>query len=164
MNEKRADGMTRLFCILLTLLFCVGDSVTGENGDFGRFSIAANSGGRLAGSGSAAGVLEVSPLVKSTKAFQNYNPGSSVEFVFDASSNRFVVGRAAGAGSPHQNLAATINGDSSVVGGMFQRGSNGQILTNEFSGHYWQNWTPQIRTQFQGFLESSTGQSMIHTP
>ncbi len=126
--------------------------------------LAANSGARLAGSGPAAGVLEVSPLVKSTKAFQNYSPGSSVEFVFDPSSSRFVVGKAAGAGSPHQNLAATINGNSSVVGGMFQRGSNGQILTNEFSGHYWQNWTPQIRTQFQSFLESSTGQSMIHTP
>jgi RHS repeat-associated protein len=126
---------------------------------------AAVNSGRLAGSGPAAGVLEVSPLMKSTKAFQNYNPGSSVEFVFDAGSNRFVVGRAAGAGSPHQNLAATISGEgSSVVGGMFQRGSNGQILTNEFSGHYWQNWTPQIRAQFQGFMESTTGQGIIHTP
>ena len=156
--------MTRLFCILLTLLFSLSGSAIGANRDFGCLSIVANSG-RLAGSGPAAGVLEVSPLVKSTKAFQNYNPSSSVEFVFDAGSNRFVVGRAAGAGSPHQNLAGTISGEgSSVVGGMFQRGSNGQILTNEFSGHYWQNWTPQIRTQFQGFMESTTGQGIIHTP
>jgi filamentous hemagglutinin len=79
-------------------------------------------------------------VVRSTKAFQNYAPGGATEFVFDSQTSRFVVGtpRVAGIGSPHQQLAAAIDANgSSVVGGMFRRGSNGEILTNEFSGHYW---------------------------
>ena len=52
-------------------------------------------------------------------------------------------------GSPHEQLAQSIKADTStVVGGMFNRGANGQILTNEFSGHYWQNWIPEVRQQF----------------
>mgnify|MGYP000901461224 CR=1 FL=1 len=52
-------------------------------------------------------------------------------------------------GSPHEQLAQSINADTStVVGGMFKRGTNGEILTNEFSGHYWQNWTADVRQQF----------------
>ena len=30
---------------------------------------------------------------------------------------------------------------------MLKRGVNGEILTNEFSGHYWQNWTLEVRSQ-----------------
>ncbi len=43
----------------------------------------------------------------------------------------------------------TIADGRTIVGGMFKRGPNGEILTNEFSGHYWQNWTPEIRQQFE---------------
>ena len=46
---------------------------------------------------------------------------------------------------------------------MFKRGSNGEIITNEMSGHYHKNWTPEIRAQFKSFLESQTGQAVKHT-
>ena len=40
--------MTRLFCILLTLLFSLGGPAMGKNSDFGAWSLAANSGSRIA--------------------------------------------------------------------------------------------------------------------
>ncbi|WP_264559115.1 polymorphic toxin type 43 domain-containing protein [Flavobacterium sp. N2270] len=119
----------------------------------------------LSGSGPTAGVLEVSKNVKSVAQFKNYNPKNAIEFVFDPSTERFVVGsvKSPTSGlSPHQNLAKLINGDKGVVGGMFKRGSNGEIITNEMSGHYHQNWTPEIRTKFKSFLESNTGQTINH--
>lgn len=120
---------------------------------------------KLPGSGPASGVIEVSPLVKSTKAFHGYNPARPVEFVFDPGSSRFVVGSAkiSAGGSPHQKLANTVDADPSrVVGGMFRRGPSGEILTNEFSGHFWQNWTPEAREQLKSMLEQMTGQKVIH--
>jgi len=52
-------------------------------------------------------------------------------------------------GSPHEQLARSIVADESVVvGGIFQRSADGRILTNEQSGHFFQNWTPAIREQF----------------
>ena len=72
--------------------------------------------------------------------------------MFDPKTNTFVVGKPKSGlfnGSPHEQLAQSINADTStVVGGMFKRGTNGEILTNEFSGHYWQNWTADVRQQF----------------
>lgn len=65
--------------------------------------------------------------------------------------NTFAVGKPTVSlgGSPRQQLAESIGAQpSSVVGGMFRRGSDGEIITNEFSGHYWQNWTPEIRVDF----------------
>lgn len=131
--------------------------------NYNPINASSNSRPNFSGSGPASGVLEISPVIRSTKAFQNYKPKNATEFVFDPATNRFVVGRTSGPGSPHQNLARSINARNSVVGGMFKRGGNGEILTNEFSGHYWQNWTPEIRTQFQNFLGSATGQRIIHT-
>jgi hypothetical protein len=55
----------------------------------------------------------------------------------------------------HSPLAASIGADTNqVVGGIFKRGSNGSIQTNEGSGHFWQNWTPGIRQQFSDFMKS----------
>ncbi len=58
--------------------------------------------------------------------------------------------------SPHERLAALSRSDSSnVVGGMFSRGPNGTIRTNEVSGHFHQNWNDTTRQQFIKFLENS---------
>lgn len=46
---------------------------------------------------------------------------------------------------------------------MFKRGANGEILTNEMSGHYHQNWTPEIREKFKLFIEKQTGQTVKHS-
>lgn len=105
------------------------------------------------GSGPTSGVLGVEPGSTSTSAIQNYYPkDGGIEFVFDPNTNTFVVGKPNGAGvtgSPHQKLVQSIgSSESTAVGGMFTRGVNGEIITNELSGHLWQNWTNEIRQQF----------------
>jgi hypothetical protein len=40
-----------------------------------------------------------------------------------------------------------------VVGGIFRRGPQGQLSTDEQSGHYHQNWTPEVRSQFVDFMK-----------
>jgi len=150
-----------------------------ENGgvayDIASASLLAEGGGgggvaeTLPGSGPAPGVLEVSARRPSVGAIQNYNPGNGVEFVFDPKAERFVVGSPNGGlpplTSPHQYLSGLIGADNStVVGGIFQRGSNGEMLLNDFSGHYWQNWTPQIKQQVVDFLQQKTGQQTIFKP
>jgi hypothetical protein len=109
--------------------------------------------GALAGSGPVPGVLEASSRVKSFAALRNYNPKGGVEFVFDPESGTFATGRPAASaglkGSPHEQLAQSIGADpSTVVGGTLTRGGPGQFLTTEQSGHFWQNWTPEVRAQF----------------
>lgn len=114
---------------------------------------------RLAGSGPAAGVLEVSSLRPSVGAMRNYNPGKAIEYVFDPATERFVVGAPHNRlplYSPHENLAKLI-GAEKPVGGMFTRGANGEFMFNEFSGHYWQNWNAANRTQFINFMETRLG-------
>ena len=107
---------------------------------------------RWVGSGPTAGVLGVNASSTSVKAIQNFFPKKgSIEFVFDPKTKTFVVGapKSGFTGSPHQQLARSIGADeATVVGGVFRRGSNGQILTNEMSGHFWRNWSPQVRQQF----------------
>ena len=132
---------------------------------------ASTRGGLLAGSGPVPGVIEVHPRVKSVTAFRNYRPpGGGMEFVFNPRSSRFAVGKPApyarvGGLSPHQRLASAIDADgATVVGGMFARGPGGEILINEFSGHYWQHWTPKVRHQLTQFLERMTGQRVILNP
>ena len=111
------------------------------------------------GSGPAPGVLGLEPGSVSSKAIQNYFPSTkngSVEFVFDPKTNTFAVGKPTNnlGGSPHQQLAETIKSDgSTLVGGMFRRGPNGEVITNEFSGHYWKNWTPEVRAKFEQTLK-----------
>lgn len=89
----------------------------------------------------------------SNKAIKNYYPkDKSIEFVFDAESDTFVVGRSPNiGGSPHQRLANSINADqgaNTTLGGTFSRGSNGEIFTTENSGHFGRNWTPELRQHF----------------
>ncbi|MCO7036856.1 DUF637 domain-containing protein [Pseudomonas carnis] len=111
------------------------------------------------GSGPAPGVLGLEPGSVSSKAIQNYFPSTkngSIEFVFDPKTSTFAVGKPTTnlGGSPHQQLAETIKSDgSALVGGMFRRGPNGEVITNEFSGHYWKNWTPEVRAKFEQALK-----------
>ncbi len=126
------------------------------------------SGSRLFGSGPVAGVLEVSDRAKSVGAFLNYKPKNGIEFIFNTEQNVFLVGKTKSGGlldSPHEKLAGlTGSGEySSIVGGMFRRGANGAILTNEHSGHYWQNWNSANRKQFTDFMKRKTGQDVCHS-
>ena len=139
--------------------------------DFGRSigNIIRRIKGPLSGSGPVPGVLEVSLFRKSTKAFRNYKPShGQIEFIYDPDSARFLVGQPSAQSlpplsSPHEYLSSLIDGKKSrVVGGFFKRGSNGDILTNEMSGHFHQNWTPEIREEFRELLEMMTGQKVNH--
>ncbi|MEV1120250.1 polymorphic toxin type 43 domain-containing protein [Actinosynnema sp. NPDC049800] len=112
------------------------------------------------GSGPAAGVLEVSDSVSSTRAFQKYKPSgrSGIEYVFDPINERLLVGAPKSylglQGSPHQQLARAGGIDeSTVLGGMFSRDSTGLASFNEHSGHYGDRWTPALVGQFQDFLD-----------
>ena len=126
-------------------------------------------GGKGRGSDPVPGVLEVSPNVKSIAAFRNYNPSSElVEFVYDVKNDTFAVGKPKPyvnlTGSPHQKLAASIGADpTNIVAGMFRRHTNGEIMLNEHSGHFWQNWDkiPGVREKLKQFLEKTTGQQVI---
>lgn len=122
------------------------------------------------GSGPTSGVLGMEPGALSTKSVQNYYPSTktgSIEFVFDTTTQTFAVGRPTDFRPmmfPHQQLADSIKAaDSSVVGGMFRRGPNGEFITNEFSGHYWQNWTPATRNLFEQTM-SKYGIKIEHRP
>jgi RHS repeat-associated protein len=111
------------------------------------------------GSGPVAGVLEVSDKVKSLNAFRNYTPSrGGMEYVFDPKTERLLVGEPRSylgiKGSPHEQLARSGNLDEgSVLGGTFSRDSSGRGVFTENSGHYGQRWTPELRTQFDGFLD-----------
>ncbi|MDO8312664.1 MAG: hemagglutinin repeat-containing protein [Sideroxyarcus sp.] len=100
-------------------------------------------------------------------ALKNYSPkGGGVEFVYDPSTNTFVAGRPSVglfSGSPHEQLAQSIGAaNRPIVGGTFHRGANGEIITNENSGHYGQNWTDPIRQKFQIWLNSRLGLPVTH--
>jgi hypothetical protein len=64
--------MTRLFCILLTLLFSLSGPAMGAYGDFGRWSNAANSGGRVFWSGGDA-------AREAAEAFAKASGGTTLE-------------------------------------------------------------------------------------
>jgi hypothetical protein len=109
------------------------------------------------GAGPTPGTFGVGPMTESVAGLRNYYPRQGgIEFIFDPMSSTIVVGRArVQTGSPHESLAASVGANPNrVVGGMFWRVDGGSIQTNEFSGHFWQNWTPQIRQQFVDFMNS----------
>jgi RHS repeat-associated protein len=112
------------------------------------------------GAGPISGTFGVGPATESVKGLLNFFPRKgSVEFVFDPATSTFVVGNGA---MKHSALASSIGADvNRVVGGMFKRDANGAILTNELSGHFWQNWGQQVRHQFVDFMNSK-GVSVLH--
>jgi hypothetical protein len=119
------------------------------------------------GSGPAPGVIGITDST-SVNALRNYYPkGGGVEFVYDPTTNRFAAGSPTKGlfdGSPHEQLARSIGsfGNSSLVGGTFQRGSNGEFFTTENSGHYGTNWNDAVRGQFQQWLSNRLGLSVNH--
>ena len=133
----------------------------------GMSSVMVETSGTVSGSGPVAGVLEVSPQIKSVAQFNNYSPRTGmIEFVYDVENEVFLVGRPknpTGGLSPHQKLVYSIrNSSENIVGGMFKR--EGQtILTDEYSGHYGRNWNSQNRIKFKQFMEKTTGQKVIHS-
>ena len=118
------------------------------------------------GSGPVPGVLGVNANSKSVEAIKNYYPkDGGIEFVFDPKTNTFVVGKPQNGllqGSAHQQLARSIGADeSTVLGGTFSRGTQGEIYTTENSGHYGEHWTDQLRQQFQNVMKEY-GLPLIH--
>lgn len=123
---------------------------------------------KFSGSGPAPGVIAITDST-SVGALRNYFPtGGGVEFVYDPTTNTFAVGKPTAGlfdGSPHQQLVQSIGAnDQNIVGGTFSRGADGSIVTTENSGHYGQNWTPQIWNQFQQWLSSRVGVPVNHQP
>ncbi|HDR9491697.1 hemagglutinin repeat-containing protein [Burkholderia stabilis] len=122
----------------------------------------------FSGSGPVPGVIAITDNT-SVGALRNYNPsGGGVEFVFDPTTNTFAVGKPKAGlfdGSPHQQLVQSIGAnDKNIVGGTFSRAPDGSIVTTENSGHYGQNWTPQIWDQFQRWLSDRVGVPVNHQP
>lgn len=138
---------------------------------------------RGTGSGPVPGVIEVSDRYPSARALRNYfprtiyrqsgkstNPEMSPEFVYDHVNDIFVTGRVpdrlrrlhpTDSGHPSLVRAAGLS-PADVAGGHFSRGPNGEIRTSEWSGHYGQNWTPEIRQKFVDSLQRRTGLPVDH--
>lgn len=135
----------------------LGVSNTGEVLAFLHASIVPNSGFVIPptreiptwhGSGPRGGVIGLDSESKSNGVLRNFNPNEGVEFVFDPSTSTFLV-RAPSSPVKHSILADSIGAPrDQVVGGILTRGPDGKFLTNEASGHFHQNWTPELRTQF----------------
>jgi len=119
----------------------------------------------VGGSGPVSGTIGITDRT-SVGALRNYRPKGGVEFVYDPSTNTFVVGRPLRGlfdGSPHEQLARSIGAyDRPVVGGTFNRGLNGEVITTEQSGHYGPNWTDATRQQFQSWLSDRLGLVVEH--
>jgi putative RNase toxin 43 of polymorphic toxin system len=112
------------------------------------------------GIGPRPGMIGVNATTTSTRGLQNFRSRGSVEYIFDPDTSTLVVNTRLHTHSP---LAASIGADSDrVVGGMLTRGPGGEMITNEWSGHFWQNWSPAVRAQFNEFMQSR-GFNHIHT-
>jgi hypothetical protein len=106
------------------------------------------------GSGPASGVLGRNALSKSSEAIKNYfPPNGGIEYIFDRATGTFLVGKPnnfVSGLSPHENLVNAIQGDlnsKNIVGGFFSRGSQGEIILNQNTGHYWRNWSAEAERE-----------------
>jgi hypothetical protein len=91
------------------------------------------------------------------KAFVSLKP--ETEFVFDPGTGRFLLGDREpipGGLSPHEQLVAKLGADpKTVAGGTMYRNADGGLVFTQESGHFGQNWTPQVWSQFQNLMKSS---------
>ena len=117
---------------------------------------------KTVGSGPASGFLEVSDAYASSKAVQNFASPTATDFIFDSQSGRFIMGDGGILGHDGILAAGKITPSETTVGGTIWR-ENGSLMTDEWSGHYGQNWTPEIRQQFQNFMQQN-GVNITHTP
>jgi filamentous hemagglutinin len=113
------------------------------------------------GSGPAQGFLEVSDAYRSSKAVPGFGSSRPTDFIFDPHSQRFIMGSGP---LGHDSIlqAAGIAPSETIVGGRIYR-QGGTLVTDEFSGHYGQNWTSEIRQQFQSFMQQH-GVDITHIP
>lgn len=58
--------------------------------------------------------------------------------------------------------AGRITPSQNTVGGEIWR-QNGVLRTDQSSGHYGRNWTPEIQQQFENFMQQH-GVDIIHSP
>lgn len=130
-----------------------GVEAVGEAGAVAEPAIEAAADAASVGSGPASGYLEVSDAYSSSAAVRNFASPDPTDFIFDSQSERFVMGTGP---QGHNSIlqAAGISPSDSIVGGGIWR-EDGGLMTNEFSGHFGMNWTPEIRLQFQGFMQSN---------
>ena len=138
-----------------------GYETTAGRVSFARFAGFLAAEGVATGSGPASGFLEVSDAYSSSKAVQNFASPTATDFIYDSQSQRFVVGSGP---LGHDSIldAAGITPSETTVGGTIWR-ENGGLMTDEWSGHYGQNWTPAIRQEFQNFMQQH-GVNITHTP
>ncbi|GGK85879.1 hypothetical protein GCM10010094_53890 [Streptomyces flaveus] len=102
-------------------------------------------------------LIELGPGVKSADALKAFNPSApEIEFVFEPGTGRFITGDPAHLGlegSPHEQLARSIDADEkTVLGGTVFR-DNGRLVFTENSGHYGHRWTDATREKFEDFLK-----------
>ena len=108
----------------------------------------------------------MSSRVRSTAAFENFNPAVPRDFVFDPVTHRLLVGGRAWPKVLGHSGLVQVGGfsEDTVVGGQLIRGPSGEFLTSEQSGHFGGNWTiGAVRQQFIDFM-SSFGFNTVHTP
>jgi filamentous hemagglutinin len=108
---------------------------------------------KLSGSGPSKGYIEVSDNYSSSNLVKTFQ-GKGTDFVYDPVTKRFVMGNNVGG---HTGIARVMGIDyaqeSRIVGGRIFR-KDGILMTDESSGHFGQNWTPEIRAQFNEFMKS----------
>ncbi|WUJ19748.1 polymorphic toxin type 43 domain-containing protein [Streptomyces sp. NBC_00390] len=108
-------------------------------------------------SGPSCVLIELGPGIKSADALKAFNPSApEIEFIFEPGTGRFITGDPAHLGlkgSPHEQLARSIDADEmTVLGGTIFR-DNGRLVFTENSGHYGHRWTDAMRNQFKDFLK-----------
>ncbi|MCE3225919.1 MAG: hypothetical protein K0S32_470 [Bacteroidetes bacterium] len=112
------------------------------------------------GSGPSAGVIELSKNSQSNSAFLNSISTTSKDFVFDPKLNKLAIS------SKKYNLGHTGlmkgigSNETNVVGGRIRLGANGTFESNQWSGHYGQNWTPETLGSFEKFFKQQTGKTV----
>ena len=118
----------------------------------------------LKGSGSVPGVIELNSNIKSSKAFQNGLSKEARDFVYDPTTQKFAMAGKNAEYLKHYGLRRIIGAtETNVVDGRIKLGSNGEILTSEWSGTYGQNWTPEIVKKFQEFMNKTSGKEIKHS-
>ncbi len=133
--------------------------------------------GLIHGTGGAPGIFEIGSRAKSDKAFRALLDrkgleGRAVEFVYLPDEgilaiNKRIDYRRAGPrfpgsdGSPHSTIRSTLPESKTVVGGNI-RPRDGKLYTDELSGHYGENWTPEIQVKFAQFMKEH-GFEVIHS-
>lgn len=127
---------------------------------------AAEDAATIHGSGNGPGIFEMGARSKSTAVIrQQLSDGKVREFAYLPDNDIFAMNKQldyrmtgpewpGSDGSPHSTILSTLPGDETAVGGtIFQR--DGQVLTDEMSGHYGKNWNDAIRAKFTQFMKAN---------